>query len=91
MQQTQLEQAITAAEDSASEFRSQRTTLTASINNLETVKSDLLRRLEDMQALHVADKERLAAQIIQLQRASKAMQMTVDKNSAAEQRLNVER
>ena len=81
---------MTAAEDSASEFRSQRTTLTASINNFDRQEQPH-QALGSQQALHVADKERLAAQIIQLQRASKAMQMTVDKNSAAEQRLNVER
>ena len=91
VQQTKLEQAMTAAEDAAAEFRSQRATLTLSIDNLEADKSDLIRHLEDMQALHVADKERLAAQIIQLQRDSRALQMTVDKNSATEQRLNVER
>ena len=37
--------------------------------------------LGSQQALHVADKERLAAEIKQLQRASKAMQMTVVKKS----------
>ena len=46
--------------------------------------------LGSQQALHVADKERLAAQIKQLQRACKAMQMTVDKYSARELSLNVE-
>ena len=47
--------------------------------------------LGSQQALHVADKERLAAQIKQLQRDSKAMQMTVVKKSAREQRLNMEK
>jgi chromosome segregation ATPase len=91
VQQTKLEQAMTAAEEAAQDFRSQRATLTLSIDNLEADKNDLIRHLEDMQGLHVADKERLAAQIVQLQRDNRALQMTVDKNSATEQRLNVER
>ena len=91
VQQTKLEQAVTAAEEAALDFRSQRATLTLSIDKLEADKNDLIKHLEDMQGLHVADKERLAAQIVQLQRDNRALQMTVDKNSATEQRLNVER
>jgi hypothetical protein len=91
VQQTKLEQAMAAAEEAASEFRSQRATLTLSIDNLEADKNDLIKHLEDMQGLHVADKERLAVQIVQLQRDNRALQMSVDKNCATEQRLNVER
>ncbi len=91
VQQTKLEQAMSAAEEAASEFRSQRATLTLSIDNLEADKIDLIKHLEDMQGLHVADKERLAAQIVQLQRDNRALQLMVDKCSSTEQRLNVER
>lgn len=50
------------AEDS---LEKQRLTMQLTIDNLETDKMDLIRHLEEMQRLHVADKERLHAELTQ--------------------------